>query len=88
MSRKSGSVEGVKFQVLSSIEWSLLTTRHISKEGRVDSMWFDGQAEEAARFYVSLLPDSRIERVMRSPADTPSGPAGCGRGSWGNGERR
>ena len=39
-------------------------------------LWFDGQAEEAARFYVSLFPDSRIERVTRSPADTPSGPAG------------
>lgn len=39
-------------------------------------LWFDGQAEPAARFYVSLLPDSRIDRVMRSPADTPSGPAG------------
>lgn len=39
-------------------------------------LWFDGQAEQAARFYVSLLPDSRIERVSRSPADTPSSPAG------------
>ena len=39
-------------------------------------MWFDGQAENAARFYVSLLPDSRIEQVTRAPADTPSGPAG------------
>ena len=39
-------------------------------------LWFDGAAEEAARFYVTLLPDSRIERVTRSPADTPSGPAG------------
>jgi len=39
-------------------------------------LWFDGQAEQAARFYVSLLPESRIERVTRSPADTPSGPAG------------
>ena len=39
-------------------------------------LWFDGQAEHAARFYVSLLPDSRIDRVTRSPADTPSGPAG------------
>lgn len=37
---------------------------------------FDGQAEEAARFYVSLLPDSRIDRVVRSPMDTPSGDAG------------
>jgi predicted 3-demethylubiquinone-9 3-methyltransferase (glyoxalase superfamily) len=39
-------------------------------------LWFDGHAEEAARFYVSLLPDSRIDRVVRAPADTPSGPAG------------
>ena len=39
-------------------------------------LWFDGQAEQAARFYVSLFPDSRVERVNRSPADTPSGPAG------------
>ena len=39
-------------------------------------LWFDGQAEQAARYYVSLLPDSRIDRVVRAPADTPSGPAG------------
>jgi predicted 3-demethylubiquinone-9 3-methyltransferase (glyoxalase superfamily) len=39
-------------------------------------LWFDGQAEQAARFYVSLFPDSHIDRVTRSPADTPSGPAG------------
>ena len=40
-------------------------------------LWFDGQAEEAANFYVSLLPDSRIDKVMRSPADNPSTPAGA-----------
>ena len=39
-------------------------------------LWFDGQAEQAASFYVSLLPGSRIDRVIRSPADTPSGPSG------------
>jgi predicted 3-demethylubiquinone-9 3-methyltransferase (glyoxalase superfamily) len=39
-------------------------------------LWFDHNAEEAANFYVSLLPDSRVEKVTRSPADTPSGPAG------------
>lgn len=37
---------------------------------------FDGRAEEAANFYVSLLPDSCIDRVVRSPIETPSGPAG------------
>ena len=35
-------------------------------------LWFDGQAEEAAAFYTSLFPDSRIEEVHRSPADNPS----------------
>jgi predicted 3-demethylubiquinone-9 3-methyltransferase (glyoxalase superfamily) len=39
-------------------------------------LWFDGQAEEAATFYTSLLPDSHVDKVWRSPADTPSGPAG------------
>ena len=40
-------------------------------------LWFDGNAEEAADFYASLLPDSHIETVMRSPADNPSTPAGA-----------
>jgi predicted 3-demethylubiquinone-9 3-methyltransferase (glyoxalase superfamily) len=39
-------------------------------------LWFDGQAEEAAAFYTTLLPDSSVDRVWRTPADTPSGPAG------------
>jgi predicted 3-demethylubiquinone-9 3-methyltransferase (glyoxalase superfamily) len=39
-------------------------------------LWYDGQAEQAASFYVGLLPDSRVDNVMRSPAETPSGPAG------------
>jgi predicted 3-demethylubiquinone-9 3-methyltransferase (glyoxalase superfamily) len=39
-------------------------------------LWFDGEAEEAAAFYVSLLPDSGIGAVNRSPADYPSGKAG------------
>ena len=37
---------------------------------------FDGYAEEAAEFYTSLFPDSRIERLMRSPADNPSAAKG------------
>ena len=39
-------------------------------------LWFDGQAEEAANFYTSLLPDSHVDKVWRTPADTPSGPSG------------
>ena len=39
-------------------------------------LWFDGEAEEAAKFYVSLLPDSKIVHVQRNPVDGPSGKAG------------
>jgi predicted 3-demethylubiquinone-9 3-methyltransferase (glyoxalase superfamily) len=38
----------------------------------IPCLWYDGMAEEAAAFYVSLLPDSRIDGVHRSPADNPS----------------
>jgi predicted 3-demethylubiquinone-9 3-methyltransferase (glyoxalase superfamily) len=30
-------------------------------------------AEAAARFYSSLLPDRRIERITHAPVDTPYG---------------
>jgi 2-polyprenyl-6-hydroxyphenyl methylase/3-demethylubiquinone-9 3-methyltransferase len=39
-------------------------------------LWYDMQAEEAATFYVSLLPDSRIDHVVRAPSDNPSGKEG------------
>ena len=42
----------------------------------IPCLWFDGDAEAATAFYVSLLPDSRITAVNRSPVDTPSGPEG------------
>jgi predicted 3-demethylubiquinone-9 3-methyltransferase (glyoxalase superfamily) len=39
-------------------------------------LWFNTEAEEAARSYVSLLPDSRIDHVQRNPVDSPGGKAG------------
>jgi predicted 3-demethylubiquinone-9 3-methyltransferase (glyoxalase superfamily) len=39
-------------------------------------LWFADKAVEAANFYVSLFPDSRVDSVTPLPADTPSGPAG------------
>lgn len=39
-------------------------------------LWFESEAEEAAKFYVSLLPNSRIEHVQRNTTDTPAGKAG------------
>ena len=39
-------------------------------------LWFNGEAEEAANFYVSLLPGSKIENVARNSTDGPGGKAG------------
>ena len=35
-------------------------------------LWFDGNAEEAAGFYTSLIPDSRITSIMRLHPDGPA----------------
>ena len=42
----------------------------------IPCIWYRGDAEAAAKFYVSLLPNSRINEVFRSPADYPDGKAG------------
>ncbi len=39
-------------------------------------LWFDGEAEEAARFYVSVFPDSSIDHLHESTVDWPAGKAG------------
>ena len=39
-------------------------------------LWFEGGAEEAARFYAATFPDSEVTGVYRAPADFPSGNAG------------
>jgi predicted 3-demethylubiquinone-9 3-methyltransferase (glyoxalase superfamily) len=41
----------------------------------VPCLWFDDQAEEAARFYTSIFPDSRVTAVSRYPTsfDNPGG---------------
>lgn len=42
----------------------------------VPHLWYVKEAEEAARFYASVFPDSRVDRVTSLPAESPSGPAG------------
>lgn len=42
----------------------------------VPHLWYTREAEEAARFYASIFPDSRVDSVTDVPAETPSGPAG------------
>ena len=39
-------------------------------------LWYDRDAEAAARFYASVFPDTAVQAVHRAPADFPSGKAG------------
>ena len=39
-------------------------------------LWYNGDAEEAARFYASIFPDSSVDAVNRAPGDYPSGKQG------------
>ncbi len=39
-------------------------------------LWFEKDAEAAARFYAATFPDSSVDGVLRAPADYPSGKAG------------
>ena len=39
-------------------------------------LWYDREAEAAARFYAETFPDSSVDGVFRAPADYPSGKAG------------
>lgn len=39
-------------------------------------LWFDGVAEDAARFYARTFPGSSVEAVQRAPTDFPGGKKG------------
>jgi len=39
-------------------------------------LWYAKEAEEAARFYASVFPDSRVDSVTPLPSETPAGPPG------------
>lgn len=39
-------------------------------------LWYAKEAEEAARFYASIFPDSRVDRVTPLMSESPSGPPG------------
>ena len=48
----------------------------MSKSKISPCLWFDGQAEEAAHFYASIVPDSHVDQVHRAASDYPSGKQG------------
>ena len=39
-------------------------------------LWYAKEAEQAAKFYASIFPDSRVERVSTMMSESPSGPPG------------
>ena len=39
-------------------------------------LWYSNQAQEAAEFYASIFPNSRVKGVTSLPTDSPSGPPG------------
>jgi predicted 3-demethylubiquinone-9 3-methyltransferase (glyoxalase superfamily) len=39
-------------------------------------LWYAKEAEEAARFYASIFPDSRVDRISTLKSESPSGPPG------------
>jgi predicted 3-demethylubiquinone-9 3-methyltransferase (glyoxalase superfamily) len=39
-------------------------------------LWYDGTAEDAAKFYAATFPDSAVGAVRRAPGDFPSGKRG------------
>ena len=39
-------------------------------------LWYAKEAEEAAKFYASIFPDSRVDRVVSMQSESPSGPPG------------
>lgn len=42
----------------------------------IPHLWYVKEAEEAARFYASIFPDSRVVHVATMQSESPSGPPG------------
>ncbi len=51
-----------------------MTIKHGSKI--FTHLWYAKEAEEAATFYASIFPDSRVDQVTPLMSESPSGPAG------------
>ena len=42
----------------------------------IPHLWYNTEAEEAAKFYASVLPNSKVDAVTPLMAESPSGPPG------------
>ena len=54
----------------------MTTQRKNKKINIVPCLWFNKNAEEAARFYAKTFPNSRVTEVLKSPSDYHNGKAG------------
>lgn len=50
-------------------------TPHVTPKNTI-CLWFDKDAEDAARFYAATFPDSKVGAVHRAPSDFPGGRKG------------
>jgi predicted 3-demethylubiquinone-9 3-methyltransferase (glyoxalase superfamily) len=51
---------------------------HMSSQQKITPcLWFEGNGEEAVRFYVSVFANSSVDHVQRSPTDYPGGKEGA-----------
>src|SRR5687768_10020051 len=56
--------------------WSAAIERRVTMKKNTICLWYDRDAEEAARFYARTFPGSTVGAVHRAPSDFPSGKAG------------
>src|SRR5690606_15044315 len=66
---------GVAGSVLGDISKAPKTKGHAMAKNTI-CIWYDKDAEAAARFYAETFPDSAVSAVHRAPSDYPSGKEG------------
>jgi predicted 3-demethylubiquinone-9 3-methyltransferase (glyoxalase superfamily) len=59
-----------------SRRFSTFEARKMTVAKNTICLWFDKDAEDAARFYAATFPDSEVSAVHRAPSDYPSGKKG------------
>jgi predicted 3-demethylubiquinone-9 3-methyltransferase (glyoxalase superfamily) len=72
MSLLGASARGGRPDALTADSLAAQTLEECPMTSLATCLWFNGEAEAAASLYTSLLPDSRIDRVVRAPGDNPS----------------
>src|SRR5205085_8453766 len=71
----SHSCPGNKPDCVGGISALLGMTKRQHMAKIIPHLWYSDKAEEAAAFYASVLPNSKVDSVTALAADSPSGPA-------------